>query len=103
MDHSRHPSPAFATPVLDHALLIAGTAVRQAGTRTAALAERIRLPQAPGDTRTTLVAVFAREDFRAATSLRGSFHPGVAQAVSGKAVTLMKTGFTLAFQPSFKG
>ena len=98
MDHSHHPSQAFATPTLDHTLLIAGAAVRQAGTHTAALAERIRLPQAPGDTRTALVAIFAGEDFRAAAWLRSSFHPGVAQAVASKARSnFMKAGLTLAF------
>lgn len=83
--------------MLDHAMLIAGTAVRQAATHTAAMAERIRLPQASGDTCSALVAVFAQEDFRAASWLRGSFHPRIAEVVDGKPVTLMKTGFTLAF------
>jgi hypothetical protein len=73
-----------AAPSPDHAMLVAGVAVRQAGTYTATLAERMRLPQARGDMRGALVAMFVAGDDREAAALRGSFHPRIAQARSAR-------------------
>jgi hypothetical protein len=61
-------------------MLVAGVAVRQAGTYTATLAERMRQPQARGDMRGALIAMFVAGDGREAAGLRGSFHPRIAQA-----------------------
>lgn len=79
-------------------MLVAGAAVRQAGTYTATLAERIRLPRAEGDMPSALVATFVADDLHAAAWLGGSFHPRVARSGRDRAAsTLMKTAFTLAF------
>jgi hypothetical protein len=76
------PAAPLTLPIVaakpDHAMLVAGVAVRQAGTYTATLAERMRLPQARGDMRGALVAMFVAGDEREAAALRGSFHPRVA-------------------------
>jgi hypothetical protein len=72
-------SPLPATSMPDHAMLVAGVAVRQAGTYTATLAERMRRPQAQGDLRSALVAMFVAGDDREAAGLRGSFHPRIAE------------------------
>ena len=85
MDHGPPTAPRIApltspaAPSPDHAMLVAGIAVRQAGTYTATLAERMRVPQARGDMHGALVAMFATGDDREAAALRGSFHPRVAQ------------------------
>jgi hypothetical protein len=67
-----------------HAMLVAGVAVRQAGTYTATLAERIGMPQVRADMRGALVAMFVAGDDREAAALRGSFHPRVAQATGAR-------------------
>ena len=87
MDHGPPSAPRIApltshaaAPPPDHAMLVAGIAVRQAGTYTATLAERMRVPQARGDMHGALVAMFATGDDREAAALRGSFHPRIAQS-----------------------
>jgi hypothetical protein len=97
MDHSRHPLPMLAPPPLAYDLLIAGMAVGQASTTTAALAERLAQPEAYGDMCSALVSIFGGEDDRAAGMLRGSFHPLVARKAGKVPSMLVKTGLTLAF------
>lgn len=74
---AKSPSPRSAKA--DHAMLVAGVAVRQAGTYTAMLAERMHRPRARGDMRSALVAMFVAGNDRAAGGLRGSFHPRIAE------------------------
>jgi hypothetical protein len=98
MDLSRPIPMTTGTPVLDHDLLIASVAVRQASTATAALAQRLCEPVGHGDACRALVALFGGEDGGGAMVLGGSFHPRVARAAAGKMrSTLMKAEFTLAF------
>ncbi|HEY0270372.1 MAG TPA: hypothetical protein VGC10_05230 [Sphingomonas sp.] len=80
MDHGPPAAPLTSPlPASDHAMLVAGIAVRQAGTYTATLAERMRQPRARGDMRGALVAMFVAGDDREAGVLRGSFHPRIAE------------------------
>ncbi len=95
MDLSR-PIVANATErQLDHRMLIAAAAVGQAGTRTARLAARIDTrTREPDHARALLVTFLGIDPVGGPRTLRGSFHPGVAQGLSS---TSMKAGFTVAF------
>lgn len=98
MDHSRISIVTGAPAPIHHALMVAGAAARQAGTRTAAIAERIeRHRPAYTDAVSALAGVFAVSDGAAAPLLVGSFHPRIAHADVNGGSILMKPGFTLAF------
>jgi hypothetical protein len=87
-----HGGPAAT---VDHALLVAAQAARQAGTRTARVAARLDTPRARRPQADhPLVSAMLAGDPAAAATLGGSFHPQVARTAAS---TSVKPGFTLAF------
>lgn len=101
LDFSRLPVSSEPAPMLDHRLLVAAAAVRQAATRTARLAGEADGNAAAPEPLNALVVTFGAvggDRPAAARALSGSFHPGVAMAQHGVVPSIsMKRRFTLAF------